>query len=56
MADAEALFKEALLLEPKERAEPIDKMLSSLAKLDTQIDALWAREADDRIEAYERGK
>lgn len=54
MVDTEALFKEALLLEPKERAELIDKLLSSLDKLDTKVDALWVREAEDRIEAYEQ--
>jgi len=56
MVDTDALFKEALLLEPKERAELIDKLLSSLDKLDTKVDALWVREAEDRIEAYEQGK
>jgi len=56
MVDTDALFKEALLLEPKERAELIDKLLSSLDKLDTKVDALWVREAEDRIEAYEQGE
>lgn len=56
MADAEALFREALLLEHKERAELIDKLLSSLAEIDTEIDALWVRKAEDRIEAYEPGR
>ncbi|MFW6274476.1 MAG: addiction module protein [Spirochaetota bacterium] len=56
MVDTDTLFKEALLLDPKERAELIDKLLSSFDNLDTQVDALWAQEAEDRIKAYEQGK
>ena len=56
MVDTETLFKEALLLDPKERAVLIDKLLSSLDKQDTEIDALWVGEAEDRIKAYEQGK
>jgi len=56
MVDTDTLFKEALLLDPKERAELIDKLLSSFDMLDTEVDALWVREAEDRINAYEQGK
>ncbi|MFW5711341.1 MAG: addiction module protein [bacterium] len=56
MVDTDTLFKEALALNPKERAELIDKLLSSFDNLDTQVDALWAQEAEDRIKAYEQGK
>ena len=40
----------------RERAELIDKLLSSFDMLDTEVDALWVREAEDRINAYEQGK
>ena len=56
MVDTDTLFKEALLLDPKKRAELIDKLLSSFDMLDTEVDALWVREAEDRINAYEQGK
>ncbi|MDY6830496.1 MAG: addiction module protein [Thermodesulfobacteriota bacterium] len=56
MATTETLFKEALTLKPHEKAQLIDKLLSSLDKPDKEIDALWAKEAEDRIDAYDRGK
>jgi len=56
MVDTDTLFKEALLLDPKKRAELIDKLLSSFDKLDTEVDALWVSEAEDRIKAYEQEK
>jgi len=56
MATTETLFKEALTLKPHEKAQLIDKLLSSLNKPDKDIDALWAEEAEDRIVAYDQGK
>ena len=41
---------------PTEMAELSDKLLPSLDKPDKELDELWAREAEDRIEAYEQGK
>jgi len=46
-----------LSLPPAERAELADRLLSSLdASPMNRIDALWAAEAEDRIEAFERGE
>ena len=52
------VFEEALSLPPKERAELIDRLQSSLDDLPSRkkIDELWAQEAEDRIDAFERGK
>jgi putative addiction module component (TIGR02574 family) len=50
------ILKGALNLRPAEKAELIDKLLSSLDKPDKELDELWAKEAEDRIEAYEQGK
>ena len=50
------ILKEALNLKPSEKAELVDKLLSSLDKPDKEIDRLWAQEAEDRIDAYERGE
>ena len=50
------IFKEALILKPSEKTQLIDKLLSSLDKSDKEIDKLWAKEAEDRIDAYDKGK
>ena len=56
MSGRENLFKEALTLRPSEKAQLIDKLLSSLDKPDKEIDELWAKEAEGRIDAYDQGK
>ena len=49
------VLEEALALPPDERAEVADRLLSSLDKQhQRKIDQLWAEEAEDRINAYER--
>lgn len=50
------ILKEILTLKPSQKAELIDKLLSILDKPDREIDELWAKEAEDRIDAYDRGK
>ena len=50
------ILKEVLNLKPAEKAELVDKLLSSLDKPDSEIDQLWAKEAEARIDAYERGE
>lgn len=50
------VFKQALQLSPVERAELVERILSSFEFSSRhEIDALWAEEAEERIEAYERG-
>lgn len=56
MQDSNEILKRAMELPPLEKAEFIDKLLSSLDEPDRNIDELWAKEAEDRIEAYESGK
>jgi putative addiction module component (TIGR02574 family) len=56
MAAPNEILKDALNLRPAEKAELIDKLLSSLDNPDQEIDALWAKEAEARIEAYDQGK
>lgn len=55
MATTNSLLKEAMSLRPSQKAELIDKLLSSLDKSDNEIDELWAKEAENRIDAYDRG-
>jgi putative addiction module component (TIGR02574 family) len=56
MTSTDNVFKEASTLRPFEKAQLIDKLLSSLDKPDKEIDELWAKEAEDRIDAYDQGK
>jgi len=49
------ILKEALALKPSQKAELIDKLLSTLDRPDREVDELWAKEAEDRIDAYDQG-
>jgi putative addiction module component (TIGR02574 family) len=55
MATTSKFLKQALTLKPTEKAELIDKLLSSLDNPDAELEGLWAKEAENRIDAYERG-
>ena len=46
----------ALKLPASERAVLADELLHSLDKTDPEIDVLWAKEAEDRLAAYDRGE
>ncbi len=51
------LLAEALNLPPIERAQLIEDLLSSFEFPDRErLDRLWAAEAEERINAYERGE
>ena len=56
MTTTDNILKEALTLSPSEKAQLIDKLISTLDKSDKELDELWAREAEDRIDAYDQGK
>ena len=54
---SEQVLRDALELAPTDRAELVEQILASFefpARKD--IDAAWAQEAEDRIDAYERGQ
>jgi putative addiction module component (TIGR02574 family) len=54
---SEQILREALNLPPMERAELVEWILASFefpARKD--IDAAWVQEAEDRIDAFERGE
>jgi len=53
---AEALSAQAVKLPPEERMEVVERILDSLDEPDAALDALWAKEADDRLAAYRRGE
>ncbi len=50
------ILKETLTLSPAKKTELIDKLISSLDKPDKEIEKLWSKEVEDRINAYEQGK
>ncbi|MCP4896406.1 MAG: addiction module protein [bacterium] len=57
MADLEALTQEALELPLDQRAQLAEKLLSSLDELTpTEVEQLWAQEAERRFAAYEAGE
>lgn len=46
----------AITLPPIQRAELIESLIESMQHSDKEIEALWADEAEDRIDALERGE
>ena len=56
MSDAaKILIDQALELPSAERAIVAEQLLLSLDRPDPEIDAVWAAEAEERIDAYEQG-
>lgn len=53
---AEKLVREALQLDPVERAAVIEELLSSPDKPDPALDAKWAKEAEDRLFGFRAGE
>jgi putative addiction module component (TIGR02574 family) len=53
---ARDILQQALGLDPIERAELIDELLSSFDPVpDSRIDEAWSAEAESRIDAHGRG-
>ena len=51
------VLEKAISLPPAERAELVEQILSSFDfPARNEIDALWATEAENRINAYDQGK
>jgi len=44
-----------MVLPPKDRAFIVEKLLESLDKPDKDMDTLWEKEAEQRIDAYQLG-
>ncbi len=54
-AKSDELLKQALELPPAERATLVDRLLTSLDRLDDTIDKAWRREIAARLHAYRSG-
>jgi putative addiction module component (TIGR02574 family) len=51
------VVSEAMALPPKSKAKLAEMLLASLDDAEQrEIDAAWAKEAEDRIDAFEAGK
>lgn len=56
-ANSDQVLKEALALGTQECAELVERLLATFqSPADPHIDELWAREAEDRLDAYNRGE
>ncbi len=53
---ANTILNQALELTASERSDVAEKLLSSLDTPDSRVDSIWAKEADARVEAFERGE
>ena len=56
MATPKDILKEAISLDPIEKAQLVDSLISSLDKSDEALDQLWANEAESRLTAYKDEK
>jgi putative addiction module component (TIGR02574 family) len=55
--DGKRILSDALELPPVERAELVEEIISSFDfPARAEVDALWAREVEDRIDAFEKGR
>lgn len=56
-SSGEQILKDALALPPQERAELLQRLLVSFqSPIDRKLDELWIREAEERLDAYDRGE
>jgi putative addiction module component (TIGR02574 family) len=53
--ETQEILDQALKLSAVDKAHLVDEILSSLDKPDVAIDALWQKEVEDRIEAFNGG-
>ena len=54
-SSTQAIVEQTSQLSANEKIELIDALLASVDKPDVAIDALWAKEAEDRLAAYSAG-
>jgi len=50
------LLAQALTLRPEDRFQLVEGILKSLDEPDLSLDAIWAEEAEKRIQAYREGR
>jgi len=50
------ILEEVMGLSPAEKAKLVTSLLTSLDEPDAEIDALWQKESEERVNAYKRGE
>ncbi|WP_209332956.1 addiction module protein [Lunatimonas salinarum] len=55
MEDRGKMIEQLLKLPPMERASIAELLLKSLDDADPMLDAIWAEEVENRIDAYDQG-
>lgn len=50
------ILKQAMALKPEERFLIVESLINSLDKPDRKLDEIWAKEAEDRLNAYRQGR
>jgi putative addiction module component (TIGR02574 family) len=56
-ANSEQILQQVLALSPQDRAEVLERLMASFQiPPDPDLDQLWAKEAEDRLDAYDRGE
>lgn len=53
---AESVLREALRLPPNDRAAIVEGLIGSLDRPDPAMDALWLKEAEDRMSAWRHSR
>lgn len=56
MQNTDKILYEALKLSPAEKARVIDELIKSLDQPDEEMDKIWMKEGESRIDAYDRGE
>jgi len=55
MLAVEQAFAEISSMKPLDKLQLIEKILGSLNQPNKKIEDIWKKEAEDRVEAYEKG-
>ena len=50
------ILEQAMALKPEERFMIVESLLKSLDEPNLEIDAIWAEEAEKRLQAYQEGR
>ena len=56
MTKKEKILEDALGLPALEKSEIIEQLIMSLDQPDPEMDALWKKEAEARLDAFQEGK
>ncbi|MEA3354679.1 MAG: addiction module protein [Campylobacterota bacterium] len=53
---ANEIIKQAINLKPQERYQIIETLIQSLDEVDSDIEKLWIKESQNRLDLYDEGK